>query len=107
VVRISAFTISYSTPSLGRLYTGSPRGQFRKLSDHSKRNFQNPRLNAAQFKCQRFFHRWQMPVRLRRVLQGCSGIALMHALTGHHLFQNLFIQSRSRFRCFWLPVEND
>ncbi len=39
--------------------------------------------------------------------KGCSGIALMHALAGHPLFQHLFIQSRNRFRCFWLPVEKD
>src|ERR1700734_3717417 len=39
--------------------------------------------------------------------KGCSGIALMHSLAGHSLFQHLFIQSRNRFRFFWLPVDKD
>jgi len=38
--------------------------------------------------------------------KGCS-VALMHALAGHPLFQHLFIQSRNRFRVFWLPAEKD
>jgi hypothetical protein len=48
-----------------------------------------------------------VPVRHAVRSKGCSGIVFMYALAGHHLFQHLFIQSRSLFRCFWLQVEED
>jgi hypothetical protein len=87
---------------------GLAKGAVPQLSGHSKRNFQNPRLKAAQFKRQRFFQSLALcPFGYAVRSKGCSGIALMHALAGHPLFQHLFIQSRNRFLFFWLPVDKD